>query len=746
MASPVESIQNAVKFPLALLCTLALGAVALLAFATSAQASATRVHQSSFGSFTKPEAIAVDQGSGDLYVIDAGAGTISRFEANGDPDPFTATAGYITGNELTGTDSGALGLGAESENQIAIAPPGSPAGTAGDIYVAAVGAGIDVFAPSGEYLGRIDNIEGTDAAPFGYVCGVATDPAGNLYVGDYSNGIYKYVPTANPPTNADFDSQLSGFSGHCNIAAGATKVYASAWAGGSLTSYPSSLFPGDQKAEDASTAGTTIEDENGPVSSRTAGVDPSNDHVLVDEGNQVAEFDAVGNLVARFGAGEISGSWGVAVKGGGNAYVTDGTGAEFDVFGPLVLLPDVTTGAAVEVHPTTATLAGHIDPGGGPAASCELQYVDDEDFQANGYANADTAACVPAGPFTVAEDVTSTPSSLQAGTVYHYRFASTNANGTAQGADKVLTTPIVELATGAATNLTQQGATLNATLNPGGLALSDCHFEWGTDSTYGHSLSCVPNPGSGSAPVAVHADLSGLSPATPYFFRLVATTANGTADGRLGAFTTQGLVPQASGCPNEAVRLEQHSTALPDCRAYEMVSPADKNGGDIDADTTRTRAAVDGNAIQFTSLIGFGGTGSVTVDNDFMALRKSDGWVSHGITPQQEPLTGNDLITAGLAPRYEGEFSPDLDRGIFLAGSPLNAEDPNVERAVNLYRRDDLRAAGAGSYKLLSPCPACSGPLPINSSLQPRLAGASADFSKVIFESKRNLVAGAEGP
>jgi len=37
-------------------------------------------------------------------------------------------------------------------------------------------------------------------------------------------------------------------------------------------------------------------------------------------------------------------------------------------------------------------------------------------------------------------------------------------------------------------------------------------------------------------------------------------------------------------CPNEAIRQEQSSTFLPDCRAYEMVSPVDKNGADVAAD------------------------------------------------------------------------------------------------------------------------------------------------------------------
>jgi hypothetical protein len=216
-----------------------------------------------------------------------------------------------------------------------------------------------------------------------------------------------------------------------------------------------------------------------------------------------------------------------------------------------------------------------------------------------------------------------------------------------------------------------------------------------------------------------------------------------------GSLSVSSSASAAEACPNEAAREAQHASFLPDCRAYELVSPPNKNGGDVMADSSRIRAAADGDAAEFPSLAGFGDVQGTSIASDYMSERStsstpgSNGWATHAITPRQDPLTLLGAFQA-LDPLYEGDFSADLSRGVYRAFSPLT-ESPDVANVENLYVRNDLRTPGAGSYQLLSECPACgSTPLEPRGILSPpRLDGASADFTHVIFDSRSALTAQA---
>jgi hypothetical protein len=109
--------------------------------------------------------------------------------------------------------------------------------------------------------------------------------------------------------------------------------------------------------------------------------------------------------------------------------------------------------------------------------------------------------------------------------------------------------PGATVETGSASEVTPESATLNATVNPNSVTVSECKFEYGTTESYGKAMACSPSPGSGKSPVAVTASLSSLSADTTYHFRIAATNEHGTSYGSDETFTT--LLTSASGSTSE---------------------------------------------------------------------------------------------------------------------------------------------------------------------------------------------------
>jgi hypothetical protein len=209
-------------------------------------------------------------------------------------------------------------------------------------------------------------------------------------------------------------------------------------------------------------------------------------------------------------------------------------------------------------------------------------------------------------------------------------------------------------------------------------------------------------------------------------------------------------------CSNEATRIQQHSTYLPNCRAFEMTSPEDKNGGEVMPDSTRTQAASDGNAIALASTVGFGDVRGMGIASQYLAERSTaaepgnNGWIVHAITPRQDPVSMK-YPGAGYEPQY-AVLSPSLSSGVFQSVSPLT-EDPYVQEVADLYTRDDLAAAGEGTYALASGCAVCEEttvPVPpypegLYYAAVPGVAGVSADNSVVLFDSMLRLASGSNG-
>ncbi len=85
----------------------------------------------------------------------------------------------------------------------------------------------------------------------------------------------------------------------------------------------------------------------------------------------------------------------------------------------------------------------------------------------------------------------------------------------------------------------------------------------------------------------------------------------------------------ADGCPNSIVREQTGSTGLPDCRAYEMVSPPYKQGFPITAPIRFT----DDGVMSFRSLGVFAGNAMAGPANLYHARRSAVGWVTSSLDP-----------------------------------------------------------------------------------------------------------------
>src|SRR5438105_4920970 len=195
--------------------------------------------------------------------------------------------------------------------------------------------------------------------------------------------------------------------------------------------------------------------------------------------------------------------------------------------------PTVTTGEASEITQTSARLNATVNPRGKTVTDCHFEYGPSTSYGSS-------APCSPSpGSGETAVPVSAAVTGLSPNTTYHFRIFAKNAGGPSTGADQMFTTTAPIVVTGAASSVTQTSATVNATVNPNGVLVSACRFEYGPTIAYGQSAPCAQSPGSGTSPVAVSAALESLGEGTTYHFRIAATDANGgTSLGSDQMFTT----------------------------------------------------------------------------------------------------------------------------------------------------------------------------------------------------------------
>jgi hypothetical protein len=206
----------------------------------------------------------------------------------------------------------------------------------------------------------------------------------------------------------------------------------------------------------------------------------------------------------------------------------------------------------------------------------------------------------------------------------------------------------------------------------------------------------------------------------------------------LAAFLGSGA-PSAgavSACPNEAIRNPQHATQLGQCRAWEMVSPLEKNGGEVFAEGFNVIASSDGNGVSYLSKTAFGdaaGTGTVGLSN-YVARRGPGGWLTRSITPLGRP----EALQVVYENTYTEVFSDDLSR-VLVNAYDLPGPTDDVAKRKNLYIEDTATRALQTVTAFQRPGEETFPYAPFDFA-DPRTWGASADLRHVAFVSSAQFL------
>ena len=473
--------------------------------------------------FVVPNDVTVDQSTGDVYVVDVEAKVVYKFDASGEPTNFSALGSNVLNGSAT--PQGSFSFDRPSAAQVAVDESGPSSPTDGDIYVTdSNDRVVDVFGPGGEYLGSQLSVSGEP-------CGVAVDPAGNVYIGNYNGSeIDKFTPHANPVVNGDFVSKLSGVPNPCYVAVdSAGNIYANQYQG-PLTQDPLASFP----VSGSASALNTPFDPNS-VFVFGVGVDPVTNDVYVDEGSAVVQYSSAG-VLRPAGLTTLGSSHGVAVgHSAGVIYVSDDEKGTVDIFGPPVVLPDVSTGSASSVSTTGATIAGTVNPDETPT-TYQFEYG-----TGTSYGQLSPASPEVVGSDNTVHNLSATLTGLLPGQLYHYRLNASNSNGTNSGQDQTFRTPGASVVDGEFSPfIAITTVVLEAQVNPNSQDTT-CRFEYVSDAAYnvaapdpysaGASLPCPADLGSGFGDQSASVKVTGLTAGTLYHFQVVAVNASGSTQG-----------------------------------------------------------------------------------------------------------------------------------------------------------------------------------------------------------------------
>lgn len=645
------------------------------------------------GQFKDPAGVAVNVSTGDLYVADTGNNRIERFDALGSlRGRFDGSGVFeVEGKVESGVAAGAGTLGKPEmiaiDNSTSLSDPSK-----NDVYVVDRSHGlIDKFTAVGEYVGQIveavtcTHFEPGEASPCS-ITGLAVDAEGNLWVSVDKGPIYRYSTALANQQSSECESTFGGVSAL------------------SVDSEDNLYFQrGESRfAKVDKSCKTLVNPFSEDRSGRRSAVDTEAHVVYLDDGEVIESFDAAGDPIESsassapapaFGAGHLGSSRGVAVNSlSHEVYASDSERNDVVAF-EAITLPTVVLVANSNQQPRGVTLNGQVNPEGRPVTACAFEY-DTVPYEQGEGAHGTTVECSPASlgsgetPVAVSAAVTG----LTPQTTYYYRLVAENSAGlpSATAGQQFFTGPLVEGQW--STEVASESVTLQTHLNANG-GDTTYYVEYGSTPAFGQ-YAPVPPPGSdvgaagGVQTVSVH--LQRLNAATTYYYNFVAVQAGE----RFGCDNTSAAAGECDA--SFVTRAPAGATGLPDGRVWELVSPPDKHGALIEAETEQggdVQAAADGAGVTYVTRgpsIGGQVAGHVTYSQVLSRRKASRDWRSEDLTlPGRLPEDGRAAISASTFDFEYRLFSPTLNAAAVepqISGTPPLSPEA-TERT--LYIRDN---------------------------------------------------------